>query len=176
MLIQVVKPTTRVDVALVDAQRVVKKKTGAAESSRAIEMEAAPKPVVVAAAVKRQKRDNHGATSITNARLHATRSLGRSRSSKKDSALPVTLGDAASSGSFNQLSSPRTEEPVFGKGNLVSIKEHAWPGVNNPAGIAMVLKAYLDEDGDQLYDIKYIVGGRRKGVFAKFVRPHDFDY
>jgi hypothetical protein len=59
-------------------------------------------------------------------------------------------------------------------GDTVKVEEHAWPGVNNPEGFAKILKAYVDEDGDFVYDIKYIVGGRRKGVLAQFLKPHSF--
>jgi hypothetical protein len=59
-------------------------------------------------------------------------------------------------------------------GDTVKVKEHAWPGVNNPEGFAKILKANFDEDGDYVYDIKYIVGGRRKGVLAQFLEPHSF--
>jgi len=72
--------------------------------------------------------------------------------------------------------SPPSEPSVRGSaqpilvGNFVRIRQHAWPGVNNEAGVAKVLKSYRDEDGGLLYDVKYVVGGRTaKRVKATFV-------
>jgi hypothetical protein len=59
-------------------------------------------------------------------------------------------------------------------GDTVKVEEHAWPGVNNPEGFAKILKHYVNEDGDSVNDIKYIVGGRRKGVLSQFLKPHSF--
>lgn len=66
------------------------------------------------------------------------------------------------------------DEEVFVEGDYVKIDEHAWPGVNNPEGIAKVLKAYTDDDGDQVYDVKYIVGGRKNGVLPEYLSLHLF--
>ena len=62
----------------------------------------------------------------------------------------------------------------FVHGDMVYVREHAWPGVDNPGGIAQVLEAYEDEDEDVLYDIKYIVGGKKKGVLEEYLSPHQF--
>ena len=60
-------------------------------------------------------------------------------------------------------------------GTFVSIREHSWVGVNNPAGIAMVLRSDIDDDGDLLYDIKYVIGrDKRSGVLAKYLQEHHF--
>jgi hypothetical protein len=63
---------------------------------------------------------------------------------------------------------------VLNEGDHVLIKEHAWPGVDNPEGIAVVLKSYIDEDGDRLYDVKYVVGRKKIGILAEFVSRHVF--
>jgi hypothetical protein len=89
-------------------------------------------------------------------------------------------GDRSQSGGAARISvyplvkSERVHE-VFAEADLVFVDEHAWPGVNNPEGIAEVLKAYIDDDGDQVYDIRYIVGGKRKGVLTEHLRRHVFD-
>jgi hypothetical protein len=36
------------------------------------------------------------------------------------------------------------------------------------------LKAYVDDDGDLVYDVKYIVGDTAKGVLAEYVSFHTF--
>jgi hypothetical protein len=71
-------------------------------------------------------------------------------------------------------SAPSNSTRVFKKGDVVYISEHAWSRVNNPAGIATVTKSYIDDDNDQLYDIKYVVGDSRRGVLAKYVSHHEF--
>lgn len=63
---------------------------------------------------------------------------------------------------------------IFVQGDLVYVDEHAWPGVNNPEGIAKVLIAYVDDDGDLVYDICYIVGGKKKGVLPEYLHRHVF--
>ena len=65
-------------------------------------------------------------------------------------------------------------EEVFSTGDLVFVTEHGWPGINNPEGVAKVLKAYLDEDGDQVYDLKYVVGPKVNGVLPEYLRRHTF--
>jgi hypothetical protein len=74
----------------------------------------------------------------------------------------------------SQDHSDRTGD-VFVMGDFVYINEHAWSGVNNPEGVAKVLKAYIDDEGDQVYDIRYVVGGLRKGVLPEYLRSHNFD-
>jgi hypothetical protein len=63
----------------------------------------------------------------------------------------------------------------FAQGDLVFVTEHAWSGVNNPKGVAKVVATYLDEDADRVYDIKYIVGGTRKGVLSDYLSLHHFE-
>jgi hypothetical protein len=70
-----------------------------------------------------------------------------------------------------------TSDEVFETHAIVYITEHAWPGVDNPAGIAKVVSSFLDEDGNRLYNIKYIVGGsHRKNVEQKYIRRHNWDH
>lgn len=70
------------------------------------------------------------------------------------------------------VSEPANE--IFKEGDMVMIQKHSWPGVNNEEGVAKVLKAYVDEDGDQLYDVKYAIGRKSREVLAKFLSKHDF--
>jgi len=44
---------------------------------------------------------------------------------------------------------------------------------SDESGFAKVLKSYCDEDGDWVYDIKYIIGRKAKGVLAQFVRENN---
>ena len=62
----------------------------------------------------------------------------------------------------------------FKEGNMVYVNEHAWPGVNNPEGIAKILDAYENDEGQPVYDIKYIVGGKKTGVLEEYLCLHDF--
>jgi hypothetical protein len=63
---------------------------------------------------------------------------------------------------------------IFGTGDLVYVTEHGWAGVNNPEGVAKVLNAYLDKDGDQVYDVKYVVGPKVNGVLPEYLCRHYF--
>ncbi len=66
-----------------------------------------------------------------------------------------------------------TQPPVaFTRGEMVFIKEHGWSGVNNASGVAKVLKSRVDDDGDLLYDVKYIIGRTARGVLAEYVSRH----
>ena len=65
-------------------------------------------------------------------------------------------------------------EPKFKQGDIVYVEEHAWPGVNNSEGVATVLVAYTDADGDGVYDVKYVVGGKTKGILEKYLSRHHF--
>jgi PHD-finger len=59
---------------------------------------------------------------------------------------------------------------IFKVGDMVMIQKHSWPGVNNEEGMAKVLNAYVDDVGDQLYDVKYVIGGvKRRQVMAIFL-------
>jgi len=75
------------------------------------------------------------------------------------------------------IESVTKKEPteVFNRGDLVYVEDHDWigPNLNNGSGIAKVLESYIDEDSDRVYDIKYIVGRKKKGVPAEFVSRHD---
>ena len=68
-----------------------------------------------------------------------------------------------------------SENGPFQTGDIVEIIEHSWPGVNNMGGVAKIVKAYIDEDGDQLYDVKYVVARSiHREILARFVRKHNF--
>jgi hypothetical protein len=60
------------------------------------------------------------------------------------------------------------------RGDVVFIEEHGWAGVNNASGIAHILESYVDDDGDLLYDVKYVIGSNARGVLAKYVSLHNF--
>jgi hypothetical protein len=68
-----------------------------------------------------------------------------------------------------------TQPPVtFTRGDFVNIEEHGWSGVNNASGVAKVLKSRVDDDGDLLYDVKYVIGHTARGVLAEYVSRHKF--
>eukprot|EP00977_Amphora_coffeiformis_P027267 scaffold34597_cov177-Amphora_coffeaeformis.AAC.35 len=70
--------------------------------------------------------------------------------------------------------SPEKLMPKFEQDDMVYVEEHAWPGVNNCEGVAKVVAAYMNADGDALYDVKYVVGGKKKGIFEKYLSRHHF--
>jgi len=63
---------------------------------------------------------------------------------------------------------------TFKPGDLIQVEEHGWAGVNTAAGIAKITKVHRDEDGDLVYDIKYVIGGRVKNVLPKYVSSFCF--
>ncbi|GKY93990.1 hypothetical protein MPSEU_000365800 [Mayamaea pseudoterrestris] len=90
----------------------------------------------------------------------------------------VGLKSWAQSDDFDQNceANLHSEVEVFPKDLVVYITQHAWVGVDNPAGIAKVLASRIDEDGDRVYDIRYVVGGSRKNVLAKYVSRHSWTH
>jgi hypothetical protein len=62
------------------------------------------------------------------------------------------------------------EDRILSKGEIVCVREHGPPD----HGIATVLNTYVNGYGHRLYDVKYIVGRKEKGIFAQFVTPHHF--
>ena len=93
---------------------------------------------------------------------------------EEDASAPASLKGEDSLKSEEEDDSQETTSLRFEKGSIVMIHEHAWAGVNNPGGIAEILAAYHDDDGDAVYDVKYVIGGRKKGVMQKYVVPHHF--
>jgi hypothetical protein len=63
---------------------------------------------------------------------------------------------------------------VYVVNDMVYVEEHSWARVNNPEGIANVVKAYIDDDGDQVYDVRYVVGGRANGVLPEYLTRYFF--
>ena len=63
----------------------------------------------------------------------------------------------------------------FEVGDLVEVEPHSWPRVNNYGGIGTIQKAYIDEDGDRVYDVKYnAVRRREKGIMEEFIKSFSF--
>lgn len=90
---------------------------------------------------------------------------------------PVRRNDALSlSDDETKVSLDESERivEVFVEGDFVYVDEHAWSGVNNPEGVAKILKAYSDDEGDTVYDIRYVVGHKSKGVLPEYLRRHEF--
>jgi hypothetical protein len=64
----------------------------------------------------------------------------------------------------------------FKEGDLVDVKPHAWPGVNNNGGIGYIVAMTVDEDGDRLYDVKYVAANfKEKEILEQFINLHCFD-
>ena len=73
-----------------------------------------------------------------------------------------------------QESTANDDVSLFADGDFVYVEEHSWARVNNPEGIATVLKAYIDGDGDQVYDIRYVIGGKASGVLPEYLTRYVF--
>jgi len=80
--------------------------------------------------------------------------------------------DKTGTGQENTDVEQTSSGPRFKTGDMVEVAEHAWAGVNNPEGVAKVISdPYLDEDDDIVYDIKYVVGAKKKGVLEEYLEP-----
>lgn len=64
----------------------------------------------------------------------------------------------------------------FEVGDLVFVENHAWAYVNNSGGIGFIKKAYLSDDGDHIYDVKYpALDMIEKRILPEFINPYSFD-
>jgi hypothetical protein len=86
------------------------------------------------------------------------------------------VGPSQSDGQRLESQSNQVAEDIerYEAGTLVMVEPHSWPGVNSQGGIAKVLDSYVDQDGDLLYAVKYIIGRREKDIDKLYVRPHYF--
>ena len=60
-------------------------------------------------------------------------------------------------------------------GSVVKVKERMGAGMNKPGGVGRVTKVYKVDGGNTVYDVKYVIGGREKGVKSKYLWLHDVD-
>ena len=71
------------------------------------------------------------------------------------------------------------DDGIIRVGSLVVVKERTGVGMNKPGGIGRVTKMYtVDADNDEeeevmMYDVKYVLGGREKGVTSNSLWLHD---
>jgi hypothetical protein len=102
------------------------------------------------------------------AQKRASLNEGRSVSKEKS----TTRGDSQSEEATEEDTQPPGSITI---GDIVFIEEHGWAGVKNASGIAsvLVLESRFDDDGDLLYDVKYIIGGTARGVLAEYVSLHN---
>ena len=64
----------------------------------------------------------------------------------------------------------------FAVADLVFVESHAWSYVNNSGGIGWIQKAYISDDGDRVYDVKYPALNRtEKMIMAEFISLYSFD-
>ena len=69
-------------------------------------------------------------------------------------------------------------EEILGEievGSLVMVKERRGAGMNKPGGVGRVTKVYSVDEEVMVYDVKYILGGREKGLDAKSLWLHDIN-
>ena len=105
-------------------------------------------------------------TTAAKKKTAGSRSVKESASRNENSKKPST--------SEEEISGKGDVHLTFGKGDLIFVEHHAWPGWNCEGGIGQVSKSYLDEEGDRVYDIKYVVGRSERGISAEFVYSYAF--
>ena len=53
--------------------------------------------------------------------------------------------------------------------------QRSWSGVNNPEGVARVLSSNVDDQGEYVYDIKYVIDmHKHRGVLHEYLTPQYF--
>jgi hypothetical protein len=72
------------------------------------------------------------------------------------------------------------DDGIIRVGSLVVVKERTGVGMNKPGGVGRVTKMYaadvdIDDDEEEVmvYDVKYVLGGREKGVTSNSLWLHD---
>lgn len=59
-------------------------------------------------------------------------------------------------------------------GTLVTVQGRTWSGINKPGGVGAVCGVHCqDETEEELYDVKYVLGGQEKGVSLEFIGPYE---
>jgi len=105
------------------------------------------------------------------------RSVRRQTKSKTDSDEASSISAVVSETRGEATASAAVLDKFFEKGDLVLVEEHAWAYVDNSGGIGKVVKAYIDEDGDRVYDVKYPALNRtEKGLLAKYIISYSWDF
>jgi hypothetical protein len=84
----------------------------------------------------------------------------------------------ATGGKSRGRPSPAAKADAIRVGSLVGVKERTGVGMNKPGGVARVTKMYtVDADNEEeevmMYDVKYVLGGREKGVTSDSLWLHD---
>ena len=59
---------------------------------------------------------------------------------------------------------------LFTENEIVEVASRTWPGVNKPGGVGRVIRV----GEDNTYDVNYILGGREKGVEARYITSVNF--
>lgn len=85
-----------------------------------------------------------------------------------------SLTSASAGGTESSVDVKKGTEIKFEVGDLVLVAEHGGPGVNNSEGVANILALRENSGGTVVYDVKYVVGGKAKGVFPEYLSPHQF--
>jgi hypothetical protein len=105
---------------------------------------------------------------------------------EEDSEVDATKDEANKDQAVSDTVEPHTttEPPpaaIFTKGTIVTVAPRTWPGINKPGGVGRIVKvnhggndANNGSDTDQqqhivTYDVAYVMGGKDKGIEAKFV-------
>jgi hypothetical protein len=73
------------------------------------------------------------------------------------------------------IHSQAEEVTVLTIGQMVAVEEHGWARVATPSGVGWIRDTRIDEDGNRVYDIKYVVGRTYRNILAEFIRPHTFN-
>jgi len=88
---------------------------------------------------------------------------------------PPTIRSTISSTAQNSSTTTPTTTVVtpskYVVGTIVNIASRTWPGVNKPGGVALItaITHRTPNSNDVTFDVKYVLGGRERGVSASFI-------
>jgi hypothetical protein len=80
----------------------------------------------------------------------------------------------ASENGSDESSLQSGEVEILTPGTRVNVEAHSWPRKSCFGGVGYVTSTFVDEDGDRLYNVKYVLGGSDKNIEAEYVSLHEF--
>lgn len=58
---------------------------------------------------------------------------------------------------------------MFAIGTVVDVQSRTWPGINKQGGTGFVKSCDVNEDGENVYTVAYVLGGKEDGILEKYI-------
>jgi hypothetical protein len=94
--------------------------------------------------------------------------------SPNETSLHMSVPEQASLKEKYMEASKEEEAKILPVGTLVSVAERVWIGCNKSGGIGTIIDYKHGVKGTVVYDVKYSLGGRERGIDSQWVTAHDF--